>query len=146
LQDQHPTITLGEVEKLIKSDEQHVKLKTFNAVLRAVGTSKSSEDTQGPPDDFWATVGHMVAALGLAPYEAERFTFKELKERVEASGKDKEQRMEMIAWGVHFLLNIQLPKGKQVTVDDLMGRKKGAVDNAQEKLAELRKAWGHDNA
>ena len=141
LQDQHPNITHKEAKSLLLQHGEHGRLKLFNCIARAVGVAPDNNATEMPAD-FWGSVADMAASLGLAPWEAERFTFDELRRRTEALQQASKNHMEMVAWHACLMINLQLPKDKQLTVDDLLGRgdnAKPSDESPREALERVRR-------
>lgn len=143
LQDQHPGIGRKVAGVLIKKHRQHAVMKLLNCLARSQGVQKESPDAAPDAETFWDKVTEMTLALGLKPYEAERFTFGELSLLVEARQKENEATMERLAWQTALLLTPHLKE--PITADDLLGRNKAeplTKEELEAQFAEARKRKG----
>lgn len=143
LQDQHPAATRGVALKLIKKHRQHAVFKLLNCLARSQGTQKENNGEPLGAETFWDKVAEMTLALGLKPYEAERFTFGELSLLVDARQKENEATMERLAWQTALLLTPHLKE--PITADDLLGRNKAeplTKEELEAQFAEARKRKG----
>jgi len=147
LQDQQPAATHKQARQLLAIHGQHGHLKLFNSIKRAVGVAPDGDSASEVPADFWSDVSNMVALLGIAPWEAERFTFNELRQRAVALDKINRQQLELVAWHATLMINIQLPRDKQITVNDLLGTNKPKKEETpREALERVRREIAESEA